>query len=471
MENFVRPQISLLNKDQIEQIHRHALRILEETGVRVDSPKVLKKLEGTRQVEADGSRARFKPDLVESALRSAPHQIEIFNRQGQPAFTIGDGILHFGIGVTALYYLDPKTGSPTPFQRQHMRQMTRLGSRLQNYEMISTVGVVQDVPAEAADLYGTLEMMANTTKPLVLLVSEEKRFGSILDLIKKLIREPAERPFILPYFNPVSPLVLNRGTLEKMALTIERSLPFIFSSYGMAGTTTPMAPAGILALLTAELLAGLTVSQVLQSGTPVVLGMLPNYFDMKTLQSFYDPQSILLNLACAEMMSHYRLPHCGTSGSGTGWGADFVSADTYWMNTLTFSLKQGGLAPFVGDTFGAKAFSPQSVVYVHEIIDQARRIANGFNLEEVNEALGDIASTGPGGNFLSAPSTRKRFKSGYYQSPVWPRWSLEKWEAAGKPEAARLLQEKTIELIESSPAPEDYESLIEKGEKFIDNNA
>ena len=96
----------------------------------------------------------------------------------------------------------------------------------------------------------------------------------------------------------------------------------------------------------AELLAGLTISQVMTPGTPVLLGMLPVYFDMKSTLNFYDPQSILLNLACAEMMGHYNLPHCGTSGSGTGWGMDLMAADTYWMNTLTFALKRGGLSPF-----------------------------------------------------------------------------------------------------------------------------
>ena len=35
--------------------------------------------------------------------------------------------------------------------------------------------------------------------------------------------------FVLPYFNPVTPLVMDTGTLLKMELAIERGLPFIFS--------------------------------------------------------------------------------------------------------------------------------------------------------------------------------------------------------------------------------------------------
>lgn len=43
---------------------------------------------------------------------------------------------------------------------------------------------------------------------------------------------------------------------------------------------------------------------------------------MKNMTSTYTPYTMLLNLACSEMMSHYGIPHAGTSGSGPGWGPD-----------------------------------------------------------------------------------------------------------------------------------------------------
>ncbi|MGW8250144.1 MAG: hypothetical protein ACWGO1_05845, partial [Anaerolineales bacterium] len=38
--NLVRPRLSLLDPGQIDQVHQYALRILSETGVRVDSAPV-----------------------------------------------------------------------------------------------------------------------------------------------------------------------------------------------------------------------------------------------------------------------------------------------------------------------------------------------------------------------------------------------------------------------------------------------
>jgi trimethylamine--corrinoid protein Co-methyltransferase len=302
----------------------------------------------------------------------------------------------------------------------------------------------------------------------VLLVSDEHNLSPVLDLFENLHGDLAYKPFVLPYFNPVSPLVFDAGTLLKMRAAIEHGLPFILSNYSMAGASTPLTPAGTLSLLLAELLAGLVISQVMKPGTPIVLGMLPAYFDMKGLQTFYDPQSLLINLACAEIMAHYKLPHCGTSGSGTGWGMDLIAADTYWMSTLTFALTKGGLAPFVGDSLGSKAISATTIVHVHEIIEQAIRFTNGFQLDDTQVVLNEIAKVGPGGSFLSVKSTLKNYKTGYYVSNLYPRWAMEKWRAEGQPEAGLLLREKTHELLAGLAAPDDYDDLTRKGSELIE---
>lgn len=57
-------------------------------------------------------------------------------------------------------------------------------------------------------------MLVNTTKPLVLLVSDESKIFSVLDLCEHLQGDLAEKPFLLPYFNPVLPLVMNAGTVD-----------------------------------------------------------------------------------------------------------------------------------------------------------------------------------------------------------------------------------------------------------------
>jgi trimethylamine--corrinoid protein Co-methyltransferase len=222
-----------------------------------------------------------------------------------------------------------------------------------------------------------------------------------------------------------------------------------------------------LVLLNAELLAGLTLSQLIREGSPVILGSLPAYFDMKGMGSFYDPKSYLMDLACAEMMAHYRLPHCGTSGSGMGWGADLIASGHQWFNHLVSCIGKVGLVPFVGDNLGSKVFSPTIIVYADEIIAQARLLAQGFVLEDGVVGLPEIAEMGPGGSFLMSDLTLELFRQSYYLSNIFPKLTLEEWQARGCPRAKDALRRYTQQMVEGLEAPEDHGTLRERGEAYI----
>jgi trimethylamine--corrinoid protein Co-methyltransferase len=272
---------------------------------------------------------------------------------------------------------------------------------------------------------------------------------------------------VIPYFNPITPLVLNAETARKMAATIERGIPFIYSNYGMSGATTPITPGGSLVMLTAELLGGLVYAQLLKAGTPVILGSLPAAFDMQSMQSMYTPHAMLLNLACAEMMAYYGLPHSGTSGCVNGWGADLQLSGTMWMNHLTSCMGKVGLAPFVGGSFDSLAFSPAIVVLADEIIRLSRQFAAGFTLERNSAALDDVAAVGPGGNFLTSKLTFKLFRQMACESSIWPRYSLEQWQEKRQPTAETILRKHTLSLVDDLAPPADHDELMDRGTDFI----
>jgi len=161
---------------------------------------------------------------VTGALKSAPTFVDVYNRLGQHAFRLGDSAklpTRFGVGVTNLYYQNPVTDLVKPFTRRHMETSVRLSQSLSDFDFVSTIGILQDIAPEVADLFSTVEMTANTIKPLVVLVSEEKRFATFLDLLEDLTGELAANPFIIPYFNPISPLIFidKIGFWSKKCLT------------------------------------------------------------------------------------------------------------------------------------------------------------------------------------------------------------------------------------------------------------
>ena len=100
-----------------------------------------------------GDRVFIPAEAVDRALQTAPSTVDLYDRRGEPAFRLGGApteTTRFGIGVTNLYYQDPQADIPVPFTGDHMGLCTRLGQALNSYDVISTVGILQDKPPDQA---------------------------------------------------------------------------------------------------------------------------------------------------------------------------------------------------------------------------------------------------------------------------------------------------------------------------------
>lgn len=464
---MIQPTLRILNEDQKHRIHSDALNILSTVGIRVESPQarsIYQKAVGSQMI-ADGI-VKIPSEVVEATLQKVSPSLDIYNRKGEKCMCL-PGEARFGLGVTTLYYQDPQTDVFYPFSRNQVATCARLGNVLTNFDFVATPGILQDVPPDAADMYTALEMAANTAKPLVILVSKNEALSDVLDLLEHLHGDLSTKPFILPLMTPITPLLIDAGTFNRMLVSIERGLPFVYVNYGMAGANTPITPYGSLTLLLAEILAGVTLSQLIQEGARVIAGCLSAFMDMKTMVNFYDPVSYLLNLACGEMMAFYRIPHYGNSGNAVGWGGDIVAAGHQWMNHVLSCLGTTGMAVFVGTVLGSKVFSPKLAVYANEVIEQARLIAGGIDLDDSSFLMCEIAAAGPAGNFLSSDLTLKHFRHAYFKSNIFPRYTMEEWQALGHPKAEAYLSRYANNLINGLKPDDESYAMIEKGEAFI----
>jgi trimethylamine--corrinoid protein Co-methyltransferase len=63
-------------------------------------------------------------------------------------------------------------------------------------------------------------------------------------MFEALVGDLASKPFVIPYFNPVTPLVMNSGTLDKMQDAIMRGLPVIFPITAWQGCPRQLPPLG-----------------------------------------------------------------------------------------------------------------------------------------------------------------------------------------------------------------------------------
>ncbi|MBN1552642.1 trimethylamine methyltransferase family protein, partial [bacterium] len=197
-KEIITPRLELLSTEQINQLHRYSVRILEKTGIRVESKSAREIFMKSGSVRIRDEIVLIQGELIDSALKSVPSCVTVYNRSGEAVFELGEKQsrnTYFGFGGTNTHYEDIESGGILPFTRKHMRISSRLTNLLPNYDFISTIGVPSDVPADKADLYATLEMAANTRKPLVLLILEDKNMGPAFELLTHLFGDISTKPF------------------------------------------------------------------------------------------------------------------------------------------------------------------------------------------------------------------------------------------------------------------------------------
>jgi trimethylamine--corrinoid protein Co-methyltransferase len=112
-----------------------------------------------------------------------------------------------------------------------------------------------------------------------------------------------------------SPLQFVDDTTETYIELCKRGLPVVVSSSPQAGTSAPIKEAGILAQINAEVLAGITLGQLVNPGTPVLYGSVPVRARMDTLGDSYGSiETAQYNVDCAQLARFYNLPNYSTSG-------------------------------------------------------------------------------------------------------------------------------------------------------------
>lgn len=467
----IQPRMQIFSQAQMEEIFDRALWILKNVGVQVICPDMRQRFNEQPGVKCDGEIVKLPRELVEQALATTPRKVDVFNRLGEQAFSLGpdfNNYTRFSIGSPQLYYQDPVSRELEEWTRSHTGLIAGLANSLDAFDAIATPGAVNDYGPQEADYYSTLEMMAKTTKPIILLVANDDEFSSILKFTDHILNGTLrEKPCILPYLNIITPLVLGKGTTDKMKMANEYNLPVVFMNYAMTGATAPISPDGHLTLIVAELLMGITCTQLLKEGAQIIAGGMANNFDMSTMTPFYAPKGMLVSHGIAEMMDFFGVPHVGTSGNNLGWEGDVMHQGMTWMNHLPSLMGKAGLCPFAGPVFQCTTLSATGIVLASEVIREARKYHDGFDLGE-ESTLDEIKEVGAGGSYFGTQATFKRFREFQPDTSVFPYYTPQKWEEAGKPTATQVLREKTRELLDNPKVPEDCDEILEKGAQYIE---
>ena len=460
----------MLSHSDIEQIHRTSMRLLADVGVLFPSDEALAIFEA-HGVATDGHCVYLREQQVMAAVDMVPKPFTIHARNPERSVVIGDGEPVFVPGYGAPVIADPDVGKRTPTMKDY-DNLARLAHALPNQDMSGHLMVEpSDVPAATAHLQMLQASIVHSDKPFVGSVAGQAGARHTMEMASILFAEDVtDKPVCLGLINPLSPLGYSSEMLEACLEYARWRQPLVFATLSMAGSTGPITLAGVLAHQNAELLAGITLAQLVSPGMPVIYGSTSTNLDMKTGGlAIGSPELSIMIAAHADLARHYGLPSRG-GGALTDAHSPDAQAGLESMFSLLTTINSGiDLVLHAGGILSSYlAFSYEKFVLDDEMCGMMRRFRRGITVNPETLAYDVIAQVGPGGNFLMEPHTLKRCRSEFWQSEVCSRQGIEAWMDAGRPDAVARARKRWQKLVAEHEDPPLDETVVRQLQAFVE---
>jgi len=464
-----RLQFRILSDKQIEELHFATLQILERTGVTFECQEAITILGNAGADVSDPNRVKIPSYMVEQALATAPKMITLYTREGEPMIVL-NGLTgaHFGAKTDLREFLDPYTRKRRVSYIADIADMARLIDALPNIEWGYTSGSNLTLPGVIADKITVLQIMLNTSKPVICETSDVSGLREMITLCSIIAGSEEQfrkTPFFASSSEPVSPLIQGKDALEKSLFCAEKGIPNIVYGMQMAGATTPATFAGCLAIANAEVLSQLVVIQLKRPGAPVIYGSMPNIMDMRTtIYPYGAPELTLMIGALTELCHHYGLPMFGTAGTVDAGVVGVQAAAEITYQLLISALTGADLVHNAGLMYHGIVVSPELLVLANEIIDMVNVLKGGIEINDETLPLDLIERLGPSSDYLSESHTLKHFRK-FWVPKMFDRSMVRK---EGVKDCEQLLNQRTIEILEThqpKPVSDDLVKELKKVEK------
>ncbi|MFO7557314.1 MAG: trimethylamine methyltransferase family protein [Desulfobacterales bacterium] len=249
------------NTELIDKIHRDALRVLEETGVRCASEEVRRLLEDTGLAAYDETTGHLHVlgPLVEQALATAPKRDQYWISENA-----------FGVGGTAPFVYDDQTGELIAPTFEHIAQIAKIVNQTDVIDFMAR-GVL--IPKQEVKVMDTI--IEYCDKPIYAAAVTD-------DGIERAKEIHGKRGNFTIQFSIInSPLNIIESMIPPFLSCIRKGIPIYVSTMPMAGLSGPYSMSSLVTLTHAEALFGITLAQVVNPGVMVVHAGLPSIASIK----------------------------------------------------------------------------------------------------------------------------------------------------------------------------------------------
>ena len=466
-------QYRVLSNQDIERIHGTALQVLERVGVKIADGDVRDLLgEHGAQVDHNKHIVRFPAKLVEWGLEKVPNKVTLYGREEKHTLELEDKRVYLGTGGAAVRVLDMDTNKVRASTLEDLADLARLVDALENIHFFLRPVVAQDVAKEKLDVNKYYACLANTTKHVMANAYTVEGAHEVIELAS-MIAGSREALIAKPFISftaawTISPLKYATETVQVLREIVRAGLPVALSSAPLTGATAPASLAGLLALVHAEELSGIVLTQAIKEGAPILYGPVPGAAYMRSMAFMGGSvETAMMNAATAQLAQYIEVPIYGDAGITESKLPDFQAgyekATTIMMAALAGS---NFIHHAAGILDSLLTVAPEQYVLDNEVCGVAMRALQGILVDEESLALEVIEAVGPGNNFLVQRHTVNVSKSDEYFMPqVADRDLRSDWEAAGSLDARSKAQEITRNILKEhrpQTIPEHVDEAIRK---------
>lgn len=305
--------LDILTEDELQDIHLGTLETLEKTGIFVENAEALDLFEsGGASVNRATKIVKIPSYMVEESIQNAPARVRLYGRDPKHDLVLDGSRVHFTNFSEGVQVVDPYTGEIREPNKKDVADSARVIDFLDDVDFCEKALGAHDVDQRTVPLHNAEAILPNTTKHCAFGPGDGKLLHRIIDMGAAIAgsREKFdERPNISFTTCPVSPLKLIDDCCQIIMEAARTGTVCNILSMAMAGATAPATLAGALVVHNAEILGGVTLSQLARKGAPVIYGSSTTAMDLRLgTASVGTPEAGLVSGAVACLAKYYKIP-------------------------------------------------------------------------------------------------------------------------------------------------------------------
>jgi trimethylamine--corrinoid protein Co-methyltransferase len=461
-----------LSTEEVEQIHRASMSILEGVGLRVNLKRAREAFRGAEANVDEAERTvRIPEKLVRWAVEQAPSEFTLYGADPEFQMHIGGDQVNFAALGTPTKIIDTDTDELRETTLEDVRNHLRLIDGLDHIHNSQMDLWPNDVPMTTIHVEAILAWAQNSRKSFgmgcygVMASEDMMRMMAIAVGGKEELRK---RPRFFGICSAMSPLQMINLQLEGIFLFAEYGQPMAMSPEAMSGATAPATLAGLLAQQNAEILAHITLAQIIAPGTPVLYGSVSTLADMRTgLVALGSVETALITASAAQLARFYGVPSRAVGGATDAKTVDLQCVLERTSTLIPAVLAGVGFVTCGGTLESTMTESHPLLVLDDELCGVAQRLARGIEVSEETLAVDLIKGIGWQGTYLDQVHTARHFRQEHFRPRLLRRDSREAWTKKGSKTALDLARERAREILARHEPPELDPALEKELHEYV----